>query len=73
MKIKVTKLMMTTSAASAITPRYPEKMASSSKAHHSKQSIIAPGMPIRRYLPQSLNASLVNGYHVSGQALKIVM
>ena len=56
-KTKLTTLTITTSAARASTDMRPEKIASSSKTHHSKQIIHAPGIPILRYVPISLNIS----------------
>jgi len=47
-KMKVTMFTMTTSAASASTEISPLKMASSSKHHHSKHNMQAPGIPIFR-------------------------
>ena len=53
MKMKVIMLIMTTSAASCSTPSNPVKIARSSKAHHSKQSMSIPAMPIFRYVINS--------------------
>ena len=47
-KMNETMFTITTSAASASTDIRPEKIASSSKTHHSKQSIQAPGMAVCR-------------------------
>lgn len=46
MKIKLIILIITTSAASALTLMSPVKIARSSKAHHSKQSMSIPDTPI---------------------------
>ena len=48
MKINPTMLTTTTSAANASTLMRPEKIASNSKTHHSKQSMQAPGILIFR-------------------------
>jgi hypothetical protein len=47
--MKDTILIRTTSAAKEATLIYPAKIANISKAHHSKQSIEAPGIPIFKY------------------------
>ena len=48
MNIKVMQLTMTTSVASQVTPRSPEKIVRISKIHHSQQSINMFGIPILR-------------------------
>lgn len=54
MKINVIILTITTSVASYVTPRSPEKIVRISKIHHSQQSISMFGIPILRQTLTSL-------------------
>ena len=56
MKIRPSRLAIMTYAARASTLIRPAEIASSSKHHHSKQSIQTPGIPIFRYSPILWNA-----------------